>query len=76
MSIMVARLLFQFVFLFLLSEVGGSETNWESVSIRSHARTRAESGSEVGIGTNSAARPLSLFPFGSGRYFVLAFVWF
>ena len=43
------------------SEVGRSEPNREIVSVRSHTRTRAESGSEVGIGGNRW-RPVP-FPF-------------
>ena len=44
------------------SEVGG-KLNREIVSIRSHARTRAESGSEVGIGENRCGPGPRPFPF-------------
>ena len=47
-----------------ISEVGGSETNREIVSVRSHARTHARSGSEVRIGKKEA-RPVA-FPFSIG----------
>ena len=52
------------------SEVGGSEPNREIVSFLSCVRTcglvvRSE------LGEVELARPLSLFPFGSGGYFFL-----
>ena len=50
-----------------ISEVGGSETNREIVSVRSHACMHARSGSEVGIGTREARPAPFLFSLLAGR---------
>ena len=49
-----------------MSEVGGSESNREIVSVRSHARTRGLVARSE-LGKKRLAPPLSLFPFGRRR---------